>query len=139
MPDRFAVAEATDGLAVHLDVGDDVNLRQALDEPAPGLLDGRPVEIAQAVAERDQFMVGEPLIAHQHHGVIVPGLHDARERRFVKTPEVDAPDFGAERGAGWDHLDRTGGTTFGCGCDTQRHRCLPHVTRERSVRFPLAA
>ena len=126
MPDRFAVAEATDGLAVHLDVGDDVNLRQALDEAAPGLLDGRPVEIAQAVAERDQFMIVEPLIANQHHGVIVPGLHDARERRFVKTPEVDAPDFGAERRAGWDHLDRTGGTALGCGCDTQRHRCLPH-------------
>src|SRR3954453_10926546 len=109
-----------------LTLGDDVNLRQALDEPAAGLLDGRPVEIAQAVAERDQFMIVEPLIANQHYGVIVPDLHDARERRFVKTPEVDAPDFGAERRAGWDHLDRTGGTAFGCGCDTQRHRYLPH-------------
>ena len=42
------------GLAVHLDVGDDVDFRQAFDEAATVLLDRRPVEIAEAAAERDQ-------------------------------------------------------------------------------------
>ncbi len=57
VPHRFAVAQAADRLAVHLDVGDDVDLRQAFDETAAVLLDRRPVEIAEAAAERDQILV----------------------------------------------------------------------------------
>src|SRR4029077_7096180 len=86
VPHRFAVTEAADWLAIHLDVGDDINLRQPLDEPASSLLDGRPVKIAQAAAERDEALIAEPLIADQHHRMVMPSLYHAPERRFVEVP-----------------------------------------------------
>ena len=73
VPHRFAVAEAADRRAVHLDIGDDVDLRQALDETAAGLLDRGPVEIAKAAAEGDQLLVVERLPAEQQHRMGVPG------------------------------------------------------------------
>jgi hypothetical protein len=53
MPYRFAIAEAADRLAAHLDVGYNVDFRQAFDETTTVLLDRRPVEIAKAAAECD--------------------------------------------------------------------------------------
>jgi hypothetical protein len=51
--------------------------------------------------------------------MVVPSLYHATEPRFVEVPEVDTPDFGAQRGAGWNHFDRAGSTAPGRGCDTQ--------------------
>ena len=76
VPHGFAVAEAADRLAVHLDVGNDVNLREALDETAARFLNWRPVEIPQATAEGDQFLITEPLIADQHNRILVPHLNE---------------------------------------------------------------
>ena len=45
VPHRFAVAQAADWLAVHFDVGDDVDFWQPLNETATGLLNRRPVEV----------------------------------------------------------------------------------------------
>ncbi len=67
VPYRFAVAQAANRLAVHLDIRNNVNLRQALDETAPRFLNRRPVEIPQAAAEGDQPPITDPLIADQHH------------------------------------------------------------------------
>ena len=125
VPDRFAVAEAADRLAVHLDVGDDVDLRQALDEAAAGLLDRRPVEIAEAAAEGDQLLVAQRLAADQHHRMLVPGVHQASERRVVEVPEIDAPHLRAERCTRRDHVERArGATACGSRLCAQSHRFL---------------
>ena len=109
VPDGFAGAEAADGDAVLDHVRDDVDLRMAVDEPAPVLLDGRLVERAEAAAERGQVAVVELLIAEQHDGVIEPRPVDRREGGLVYRARVDATDFGAERGARRDDVDRGAG------------------------------
>ena len=81
VPHRLAVAEAADRLAVHLDVGDDVDLRHALDEAAAVLLDRRPVEVAEPPAERDEVGIVERLAAKQQRGVAIPGLENLPEMR----------------------------------------------------------
>jgi hypothetical protein len=57
MPNCFAVAQAANWLPIHLDVGDDVDFRHAVDKTAAGLLDRRPVEIPKRrlnpIAEQD--------------------------------------------------------------------------------------
>src|SRR5882672_6187943 len=63
VPDGLTVTQAADLLPVYLDVGDNVDFRQALDKAAAVLLDRRPIEIAQAAAERDQILVAERLAA----------------------------------------------------------------------------
>ena len=107
VPDRFTRAEAADGDAVFDDVRDDVDLGVAVDEAPAVLLDGRLVERAEAAAERDQVGIGELLIADEDDRVIEPRLVDGRERRSVYGARIDAADFGAERGAGRNDLDRT--------------------------------
>jgi sodium-dependent dicarboxylate transporter 2/3/5 len=112
MPDGFTGAEAADGDAVLDDVRDDVDLGIPVDEPAPVLLDRRLIECAEAAAERDQVGVGELLIAHQDDGVIEPRLIEGAERRIIDDAEIDAADFGAERGAGGHDLE---GLQYGHG------------------------
>src|SRR5262245_29452602 len=58
MPHRLTRAKAADGNAVLHDVGHDVNLGMALDEPSSVLLDGREVQIAKVAAEREQVFEG---------------------------------------------------------------------------------
>ena len=67
------------GYAVLDHVRDDVDLRMPLDEAPAGLLDRRPVEIAEAAAERDQVVVAERLAAEQQDLMIEPGAMDRRE------------------------------------------------------------
>ncbi|HEY3159130.1 MAG TPA: DASS family sodium-coupled anion symporter [Vicinamibacterales bacterium] len=105
VPHRFTRAEAADGDAVFDDVRDDVDLGIAVDEAPPVLLDGRLVERAEAAAERDQVGVAELLTAEQYDRVIEPRLVDGRERRLVYRAQIDAPHFGAERGAGRNDVD----------------------------------
>ncbi len=105
MPHRFAVAEAADRLAVHLDVGDDVDLRHPLDEAAAVLLDWGPVEVTEPAAERDQLLVAQRLTAEPHNGMLVPGLHHLHERGVVEVAEVDSPYLRAKRGTHRDHRD----------------------------------
>ncbi len=45
------------GIAVFDHVRDDVNFRMAFDEAAPGFLNRRPIERAEAPAERDQVII----------------------------------------------------------------------------------
>src|SRR5436190_23132215 len=108
MPDSLAVTQTADGLAVHTHVGDDVDLRQPLDEAAPALLHGCPVEIAKPAAECDQVLITEGLVAEQQHRMIVPRLHDARECARIRGSEIDATHGRAERGTGRNHLDGAG-------------------------------
>src|SRR5262249_46061076 len=124
VPYSFAVAEAADRLAVHLDVGNDVNLREALDETAARFLDRRPIEFPEAAAEGDQLLITERLIADQHHCILLPRLNEPRESGLAERPEIDAPHLSAERSIGRDHVDPLRGTTFGGLCSRQRHLCL---------------
>ena len=105
VPHRFAVAEATDRFAVHFDVGYDVNLRQALDEPAACFLNGRPVEIPQAAAEGDQLLVTEAL---------VQGLH--RQGNHHQRPHV-----AGQRGQGGGHAG-VGPPASSCRPERSQHQ-----------------
>jgi sodium-dependent dicarboxylate transporter 2/3/5 len=108
VPDGLAGAEAADGDAILDDVRHDVDFRTPLDETPAVLLDGRLVECAETPAEADQVGVGEPLVAEQDDGVIEPRLVDGGKRGFVNRPQIDAADFGAERGAGRDYVNGAG-------------------------------
>jgi len=106
VPDGFAGAEAADRDPVLDDVRHHVDLRMAVDEPPPVLLDGRLVERAEAAAERDQVAVGQLLIAKQHDGVIEPRLVDRCVGRIIDRSQIDAANFRTERGAGRNDVDR---------------------------------
>ena len=105
MPHRLARAEAADRHAVLDDVRDDVDLRVAFDEPPAVLLHGRLVEIAEAAAECDQIVVAQLLIANEQHLMVEPRAMDRREAAVVERAQVDAGDFGAERGACWETVE----------------------------------
>src|SRR5262245_41204936 len=124
VPYGFAVAEAANRLAVHLDVGNDVNFREPFDETAARFLDRRPVELPQATAEGDQLLITQPLIADQHHRILVPRLNVPHEAGLAKLAEIDAPYFGAERSTGRNDFYRLRGVAFGRRCSSQRHLCL---------------
>jgi sodium-dependent dicarboxylate transporter 2/3/5 len=109
VPHGLAGTEAADGDAVLQDVRHDVDFREPLDEAPAVLLDGRLVERAEAEAERNQIGIGELLAAEQDHGVIEPRLVDLPESPIVNRTEIDALDFGAERGAGRDDLNGANG------------------------------
>ena len=51
MPNRLAMAEAANWLAVLDDIGDDVEFRDPLYKPTSGFLDGREIKLAEAFAE----------------------------------------------------------------------------------------
>ena len=95
MPNRLAIAEAADRLAVFDDIGDDVEFRHALDEPASGFLDGSKIEFAEAAAEGDQLSVGKLLAAKQQHRIIQPSEVDRGEMSSPNlrrsTPRISAP------------------------------------------------
>ena len=75
-----------------------------LDEPPPGLLHRRLVEVAEAAAEGHQILVGQPLIPEEQHLVIEPRLMDRREGVGVERAQIDAlnrrPDDGARGDCG---------------------------------------
>ena len=100
MPHRFAVAQAADWLAVHLDVGDDVDFWQPLNETAAGFLNRRPVEITQPATKCYQLMVAQRLVAEKQHQMVAPGLHDARERDVFQVLKIDVFHRSAQRRAG---------------------------------------
>ena len=100
MPDGFARSEAADRDTVLQDVRHHVDLRMPLDEPPPGLLDRRLVEIAEAPAERHQIVVAQHLIPKEQHLMIEPRLMDRGKAVGVERAQVDALHLGAERGAG---------------------------------------
>src|SRR5947207_1963723 len=133
---RVAVSEAADRLAVHLDVGNDVNLREALDETAARFLNWRPVEIPQATAEGDQFLITEPLIADQHNRILVPHLNEPSKRSVAELREIDAPHFDAKRSTARDDFDRLRGVAFGRRCSGKRHLRLQSTPpfREHSTK-----
>ncbi len=125
MPHCFTVAEAADRLAVHLDVGDDIDFRHAFDETTTVLLDRREVEIAESAAEGDQVVVGEGLVAEQHNGIAVPGFRHAGETDVVEGSQIARLDLNAEHRAGRDRFERGGGIAGdGCGLHIQGHGCL---------------
>src|SRR5712691_4695295 len=105
MPGGLAGAKTPDGHAVLDHVRDDIDLGMAFDETAPGLLDRRHVEIAEAAAEGDEILVAQMLATEQHNLVVEPGLVDRGEGPLVDGAQIDAADFGAERAAGRDDSD----------------------------------
>jgi len=122
VPHRLAGSEAADGHAVLDHVRDDIDLRIALDEPAPGLLDGRPVELAEAPTEGDQVVVIEVLSAEQQHEVVEPGVMDGGEIGVVDPAQVDAADLGGQGGTGWHDIEvRSRGRTRCGGRDGRGH------------------
>ena len=106
MPYCFAVAEAPNRFAVHLDVGDNVDFRQTLDEPAAIFLDRRPVKIAEAAAECDQVLIAQRLPANQQYRMLVLGVHQLSERPVVEVSQINASHLGSERRAGRNHFER---------------------------------
>jgi hypothetical protein len=106
MPHGLTGAEAADRLAVHGDVGHDVDLGQPVDEAPARLLNRRPVEVAEAAAECDEILIAERLAADQKDLMVVPGSLERREPRRVEIFQVDVPYLGAERGSGRNHVDR---------------------------------
>ena len=99
MPNRLAVPEAADRLAVFQNVGDDVKFGHALDETAPGLLDGSKVEFAESAAEGDQLGIGQLLAAKQQDQVIQPGAADRGECRLAQLPQIYPANFSSESAA----------------------------------------
>src|SRR5262245_33125397 len=53
--------------------------------------------------------------------MLVPCLHQSRERGLAKLLEINAPYLGAERSTGGDHLDLSGGVAFRRRRDAQGH------------------
>jgi hypothetical protein len=104
VPYRFAVAQAADRFAVHLDVGDDPDLRQALDNIAASILDRRPVEITQPATKCYQLLIAQRLAGEKQHRVVVPSLHDACERDVFQVLKIDAFHSGAQRCAGGNYV-----------------------------------
>src|SRR5262245_11480284 len=105
MLDGFAIAETADRLAVHLDVGDDVDLGQAFDEAAAILLNRRPVKFAEAAAERDQLLVAERLPTNEQHRMLVPSVYQPPEHSVVEISQIDAPYLGRQRCASRDYVE----------------------------------
>jgi hypothetical protein len=90
VPHRFACPEAADCQAVLHDVRDDVDFGVSLDEPPPGLLHGRAVEVAEAAAEAREILVGQCLIAEEQHLIIEPRPMHGREGLGVERAKIDA-------------------------------------------------
>src|SRR5262249_20857015 len=101
-------------LAVHLDVRNDVNFRESFDETAARFLDRRPVKIPQATAEGDQLLITQPLIADQHHRILVPRLNEPRESGLAELAEINDLYFGDESATGRSDFDRLHGVALGC-------------------------
>ena len=72
MPDGFACSQAANWNAVFDHVGNDINLRMALDKAPPCLLDRRPVQRTKTPAERDQILIGQFLPPEQQDQMIDP-------------------------------------------------------------------
>ena len=70
-----------------------------LDEPPPGLLHGRLVEVAEAAAEGHQIVVGQRLIPEEQHLMVEPRPMDRREGVGVERAQIDALHLRPERGA----------------------------------------
>src|SRR5262245_52877246 len=106
MPYRVTVAEAPNRFAVHLDVGDNIDFRQTLDEPAAIFLDRRPVKIAEAAAECDQVLIAQRLLANQQYRMLVPGLDQSPERRVVEVPQINASHLASDPRPSRSHVER---------------------------------
>ncbi len=131
MPDRLAGAEAADRLAVHHHVGDDVDFRQAFDEAPAGFLDRRPVEVAEAAAERDQVLVARA-------SGRAPAGPDGRARRasiaancvasrcLRSTPRISAPSAAPVAITSIGSARRPRGPRCHCRClkPSELSRCL---------------
>jgi hypothetical protein len=99
VPNRLAAPKASDRLAVLQNVGDDVNFRHTLDEPASGLLYGSEVEFAESPTEGDQVGIGKILVTKQQDQVIEPRTTDDAECVLVQPAQIDAADFRAKSAA----------------------------------------
>src|SRR5580692_7782964 len=100
MPDRLAISETADRLAVFEDVGHDIKLWETFDEPAPRLLNRSEIELAESAAEGDQLRIRELLAAKQQHEMIQPCTVDRRECLICQPAQIHAADFGPEPTAG---------------------------------------
>ena len=68
----------------------------SVDEPPPGLLHRRLVEVAEAAAERDEILVGQLLIPEEQHLMVEPRPMDRGEGLGVERAQIDALDLRAE-------------------------------------------
>ncbi len=109
MPERLAVTEATDRLAVFDDVRDDRDLRRGVAAPAfvlgsdtVLLLDqrcGRELELPELASERHVLFVAQRLLAKPHNEIVEPGAADrVALEQGKRTANVNATDVGAEPG-----------------------------------------
>jgi hypothetical protein len=69
----------------------------SFDEASSVFLDRSVVERAEVAAERDQLIVGQPLVAEQQHGVVEPRAINLLENRVVNRPKIDTADLRAKR------------------------------------------
>ena len=106
VPHGFTGTEAADRDAVLDDVRYDVDLGMSFDEASSVFLDRSVVERAEVAAERDQLIVGQPLVAEQQHGVVEPRAINLLENRVVNRPKIDTADLRAKRRAGWHDIQR---------------------------------
>jgi hypothetical protein len=92
-------AERADGTPVLDDIGNQQHERVGV-RARRRRIGRRPVQAAEARAERHQPVLVQPLPAEAQHEVLRPGLQDRRERaRADLLRQVHAPDIGAERPA----------------------------------------
>jgi hypothetical protein len=83
-----------------------MNLRHFLHKAPAIFLNGRPVEIAEAFTESDQFLVAQRLVAKEQDRIVEPRLPDARECGIIQIFQIDPSHFGTEARASGDNLPR---------------------------------
>ena len=88
-----------------------------LDEPLPGLLHGRLVEVAEAAAEGHQILVGQLLIPEEQHLIVEPRPMDRREGFGVERAQIDALHRRPEDGVRGSHVHGTHGRIISSGTD----------------------
>jgi hypothetical protein len=103
------------------DVGHHDDLRAARD--APPLAEDIEFDLAEAAGEGDLLRRRDALVAKEDHAVFVVGALDRGECGIVeRLRQIDAADFGAERGTGRDNL--------------KRHRRFPSCCRRARLPAP---
>jgi hypothetical protein len=119
VPHQRGIAETADRDAVIDHVGDDIDLRVAVDETPAVLLDRRRIEGAEAAIEGEQI-VAEALAAKQEHQVIEPGAMDRGEAGLVEFAQIDPVHLRRQRMAARDEGHLPGRHKFRWPASVQR-------------------
>src|SRR6516225_8673671 len=99
VPDRLSVSQISNWLAVLDDIGDDVEFRMLLVERLAVWVWSRRIELAEVLAERDEFRIGELLSTEHHNKPIAPRIFDRRHLGpCQRLGKIDAAHLRAQHG-----------------------------------------